>query len=90
MARTRNDVAKRLLLTMDALDLNAAELCRQSGLKPNQWSQYTALPGKRRITLAAAYKLKDKFGIALEWTFDGDVSALRSDLAAKIRRKQAA
>lgn len=89
MVRTRKDIAKRLEMTREAMGLMPAELCRQSGIKPNAWSQYTHPDGTRRISLTAAYKLKDAFGIPLEWTFDADFGSLPDRLAQKLRRPAA-
>lgn len=87
MSRSLKDVANRLETTRKALGLSAAELCRESGISPNQWSQFTDPEKyKRRITLAAAYKLKDAFGITLEWVFDGDGARLPHELALKLRK----
>jgi hypothetical protein len=36
--------------------------------------------------VAAAYKLKDAFGITLEWVFDGDRTKLPHDVALKLRK----
>jgi hypothetical protein len=57
MARSQKDIANRLELTREALGVSAAELCRETGIKPNAWSQFTNPEIKRRITLASAYKL---------------------------------
>jgi hypothetical protein len=51
----------------------------------NQWSQYVDPKGKRRITVDAVFRLKDEYGITLEWIYDGDRSRLPSDLLEKIR-----
>lgn len=86
MARSIKDIANRLEMTRGALDVSAAELCRLSGITPTQWTQFTDPKYKRRVTLNAAYKLKDAFGITLEWTLDGDPSRLPAEIAVKIRK----
>lgn len=86
MARALKDVANRLEMTRQALGLTAAELCRQTGIKPNQWSQFVKPTKKRRITVDAAYKLRDAFGVSLDWIYDGDPAALPHALAQKLRK----
>lgn len=83
--RTIPDIAERLVATQVALGKSQAELCRLSGLTETQWTQFTKPEYKRRITLACAYKLKDAFGVTLEWIYDGDRSRLPHDLAQKLR-----
>jgi transcriptional regulator with XRE-family HTH domain len=85
MARSITDVARRLVATQQALGISPAALCKESGISATQWSQFTDPAYKRRITLAAAYKLKDSFGITLEWIFDGDRTRLPYDIALKLR-----
>jgi transcriptional regulator with XRE-family HTH domain len=85
MSRTQRDVAYRLELTREALGLSPTELCKIVGMRPNQWSQYVDPKGKRRITVDAVFRLKDEFGITLEWVYDGDHSRLPADLREKIR-----
>lgn len=88
MSRGIKDIAERLELTRDAIGLSAAEICRQTGIKPNQWSQYVNPDAKRPITRQAIYKLKDNFGVTLEWLYDNDLSRMPDQLSNKIRRKR--
>jgi transcriptional regulator with XRE-family HTH domain len=90
MARSLAEIAKRLELTQEALDLPAAELCRQTDISPNAWSQFTNPESKRRITLNEAYKLRDAFGVTLDWIYDGDPSGLPQRLYKKLRIHKAA
>lgn len=86
MSRSLKDVAGRLKLIEDLLELSAADICRDTKIQPNQWSQFKNPIKKRRITLAAAYKLKDAYGITLEFIYDGDPTRLPADIAAKLRK----
>lgn len=83
--RTLPNVAKRLVATQKALGITPAELSRRAGIPPNQWTQFTDPKYKRRITMDAAYKLKDTFGITLEWIYDGDLSKLPHDIALELK-----
>lgn len=90
MARSAREVSERLEITREALGISAAELCRRAGIKQNAWSQFVNPKSKRTITRAAAYRLKDEFGITLDWTYDGDPSGLPVRIHAAIRARSAA
>lgn len=86
MGRAHQDVANRLLLLQRALGLKAADICRKTKIGTNAWSQYTDPNGKRRITLTAAYRLKDAYGVTLEWIYDDDETRLPQDIAIALRK----
>lgn len=88
MAQRLNEMAARLLQTRLALGYpQQAAFCRELGVPPNQWNQYET--GARRITMPVAQKLKRRFGVSLDWTYDGDVSNLPHGLATSLFRKAA-
>lgn len=89
MSRSLKDIKNRLELTRDALGVSDAELCRQTGIAANSWSQFLSPNTKRRITLDAAYKLKDRYGVTLEWIYDGDLASLPGRISAKLPKKAA-
>lgn len=84
MSRSLNDLAKRLHQIETAIGKRATDICKDTGIAPNAWSQYKNPDLKRPITLDAAFKLKDAYGITLEFTFDGDRSHLSADIAEKL------
>lgn len=84
--RSISAIAERLIATQKALDVSPAELCRESGITATQWTQFTDPEYKRRITLAAAYKLKDAYGVTLEWIFDGERARLPHEIANKLKK----
>lgn len=86
MSKSLKDIASRLEMTRDALEINAAELCRRTGIKPNQWSQFINPAKKRRITIDAALRLCEEFGLTLDWIYRGDPSGLPDRLVRKIRK----
>jgi transcriptional regulator with XRE-family HTH domain len=86
MTRSLPEVCRRLVATQQALGISPAELSERSDIPPNQWTQFTNPKYKRRITLVAAFKLKDTFGITLEWIFDGDNSRLPHEIANKLKK----
>lgn len=89
LVRSPVDVAYRLQIAQEILGLKAAELCRLTGIKPNQWSQFLNPDMKRRITLEAAYKIKDEFGITLEWIYDGDRNRLPAHFVKRLLELEA-
>lgn len=83
MAESLKSLAARLKLTREALELTAAELCRQIDCKPNRWSQYEA--GERKITLEVANALCDEFGLSLDWIYRANPAQLPHSLRVKMR-----
>lgn len=81
MGRTTKDIAARLVLVRDALGISDAELCRRSGIATNAWSQYL---NKRRISIAAMYKLLDTFGVPLQYVLNDDMRQMPLEMAQKI------
>lgn len=75
-------IARRLELSRRALGMTAAQLCRQSGIAPNTWSQWEN--GVGRPDLDGALQLTRTFGLTLDWIYEGDISGIRHELAVKI------
>ena len=82
--RSQQAIAKRLIVTRDALGLRPSEVADRAGLKRNAYSQYES--GTRRISLEAAWALVDTFDLDLNWIYGGDMSRLPYDLANKISK----
>ena len=80
-------LASRLKLTQDALELSGADIHRTTGIKPNRWSQY--VNDKRPITLDAAGKFCDQYGVTLDWIYRADPSGLPQKLHNKIVGRKA-
>jgi transcriptional regulator with XRE-family HTH domain len=74
VAEIEDSTADRLAKLRKTLRLSAAQLCRETGFAANRWSQYES--GARPITLTAANKLCDLYGVTLDWIFRGDDSGL--------------
>lgn len=90
-AAKRDPIALRLETTRVALGhKNQAEFAKGANLSQNRYNQYET--GERRITIDAALKLKRKYGISLDWIYDGDRyglpqgirSALPADLEGRL------
>jgi hypothetical protein len=82
----RSPIAYRLALFTKATGLIQAEICRRSGLKENAYSQF--VNGQRRLTIDAAMKLRDTFGVTLEYLYAGDMKGLPYSMGAAIEASQ--
>jgi transcriptional regulator with XRE-family HTH domain len=82
MPMTPKDIGRRLLRTREALGLSQAEFCRQIGVERNLYNPFEK--GRRRITIDVAMKIRDRYGITLDWTYAGDPHALPSALYHKL------
>ena len=81
-------IASRLLRTREALGLNQREFAMRANLKPNRYSQYET--GVRALTIDAALRICDEYGISLDWLYRGDRSRLPHHLAIDIARIEGA
>lgn len=82
MALNIPQIAARLTLLREALDLNQADFCREAEIAPNQWNQFET--GKRQITLRVAAKLKERYGASLDWVYLGDSAGIPRRLFEKL------
>lgn len=84
----REDVARRLLETREALELDQQHFGTRAGLSQPQYNQYEN--GKRLLTLPAAMKLCDAYGLTMDWLYRGDPAGLQLRLwdGIRARRKQ--
>ena len=78
MRVTPKTIGRRLLRTRQALKLSQAEFCRQIGVERNLYNPFEK--GRRRITIDVAMKIRDRYGVTLDWIYAGDPHALPSDL----------
>jgi len=85
---TTRHIAARLLRTREALGLNQREFAMRANLKPNRYSQYET--GVRALTIDAALRICDEYGISLDWLYRGDRSRLPHHLAIDIARIEGA
>lgn len=82
MAEQIKAIAKRLVRTREALGLTQAEFCIQIGVEKNIYNPFEK--GRRRITIDVALKIRDRFGVSLDWIYCGQVAALPVDLFNKL------
>lgn len=84
MPNVLKEMGKRLVATREALGMTAADLCRAIDVTQSRWSQYES--GKRRITMDVALRLKQTYGISLDWIYAGDPSSLPQRIFQKLGR----
>ncbi len=80
--RSSLDIAWRLRVTLDALNINQADFARRCGFEPpkvNNW-----VKGKASPSLPNAHTICDHLPVTLDWIYRGDASKLPGDLQAKI------
>jgi ribosome-binding protein aMBF1 (putative translation factor) len=82
MPRRAKSIGRRLLKTREALGLSQAEFCRRIGVQRNLYNPFEK--GRRRITIDVATKIRDRYGISLDWIYCADQRALPSDLYQKL------
>jgi transcriptional regulator with XRE-family HTH domain len=86
--RTTEHIATRLRHTRQAFGVNQREFANRVNLKPNRYSQYET--GARPLTIEAAHRICDEYGVTLDWLYRGDRSRLPHHLAIEIARIEAA
>ncbi len=83
-------LSRRLQMTAHALGVSGADIHRTTGIKPARWSQYVNPEYKRPITLDAAAKLCDAYGLTLDWIYRADPSGLPKHLHDKLAASEVA
>lgn len=81
-------VGRRLRVVRLGLGKSAADMCRELGTTDRAWSQWEN--GKRLLDVLVAVRLKERYGITLDWLYDGDSARLPPHLADRARRGAAA
>lgn len=77
-------VGKRLGWTREALGFDKAQFAREIDVDKGSVTHWEK--GDRPLTLLGAIKIRERFGIPLDWLFCGDKSLLRGELYEKIQR----
>jgi len=83
------DTARRLKLSRAALGIeDQRDFGEGAGLEQSLYNRFET--GKRLLTLQAALKLCEVYGLTLDWLYRGDPSGLPYTLATRLRdiRKQ--
>lgn len=80
--RSIEAIAKRLRQTREALGMKQAEFAERANIPNNTYNQYEQAKG--RPSLDFAFKLRDTYGISLDWIYDGDPSGLPHRIAKNL------
>jgi hypothetical protein len=80
-------VAERLRLLREALGIDQAEMCRQTGIGTSAWNN--AETGDNRIGVDNAMKIRKRYSVGLDYVYANDYTAIPSKLATKIGRLRA-
>lgn len=83
-ARTRpsdylQQVGRRVRMTRLALDKSPADMCLEMKVSRQAWSQWEN--GKRLFDILVAVRLKQRYGVPLDWLYAGDPAGLPPRLA---------
>jgi len=78
-------ISTRLVETRIALGFaEQAAFARELGIAKNTWNAFET--ADRRISIGAAFKLRERFRIPLDWTYYGDSRNLPDAVWEKIRK----
>lgn len=77
-------IGRRLAFAIDALGKNQADVCREVGFSTAQLSQYCT--GRRVLTLTSAIKLREAYGLTLDYLFFGDMGGLPTRVSDDLRK----
>ncbi len=83
-ARSVGAIARRLIASRVHFGLNQISFSKKAEIPDNTYNQYER--GKSRPSLDYAFRLKDTYGLTLEWIYEGDPSNLNYNLAQAILR----
>lgn len=84
----KQNVARRLTLLRDVLELNQTEFGEQIGVSQSRYSMWET--ADRLLPPDIAIKICETFGVTTDWLYRGDPNAMPMDLWKKIRVLQSA
>lgn len=77
------ETAERLRQARMAINPNQSEFARRAHLSQNRYNQYET--AQRPLTLDAALKLRDTYGLTLDYLFRGDTALVPHGLMERLR-----
>jgi len=83
--REIEQIATRLRDARMAINPNQSDFAKGAGLAQNRYNQYET--GIRPLTLDAALKLRDAYGLSLDYLFRGDASMVPHALIERLREQ---
>lgn len=85
MARPYDDIAERLREAREALGLSQAEFARRARIGKNTMNNWES--GDYRVSLNGALKLRETYGLPLDFIYCGNVDMLPNKIASAFRDK---
>lgn len=86
MGDNPRQIARRVRLTRLALGFETqARFTAYLGINNGLYNTFEKPTSGRRISLAAAFKIRERFGVSLDWIYCGDPSLLPVELYRKIQ-----
>jgi transcriptional regulator with XRE-family HTH domain len=82
----QHDVARRLILSREAVGMEQQDFADLAGLSQPRLSQYET--GTRMLTLRAAMMICERHLLTLDWLFRGDPSSLPGNIRDKINSQR--
>lgn len=77
------EIADRLKQARLAINPNQSEFAKRAGMTQHRYNQYET--GARPLTLDAARKLRDTYGLTLDYLFCGDATMIPHGLMERLR-----
>lgn len=78
---TDDDIARRLIAIREHFDLNQVEFADSLHLAKNTLNGYET--GARSLSLETAKRIRDRFGISLDWLLFGDIGQPSHELVVR-------
>ncbi|HWK44897.1 MAG TPA: helix-turn-helix transcriptional regulator [Stellaceae bacterium] len=76
------EIAARLTATREALGFTQQEMATSVGVERTAWANWEA--ARNLPNMLALARLRERYGVTLDWIIVGDPSGLRHSLATKI------
>lgn len=80
--RQDKDIARRLTAVREHFNLNQAEFAAKLNIAKNTLNGFER--GSRPLTLETARRIRNRFGVSLDWLLFGDIGQPRQDLAEQL------
>lgn len=76
------DIARRLVATREHFKLNQMQFAEKLHMAKNTLNGYET--GARQLTLEAAKRIHERFGVSVDWLLFGRIGQPRQDLAEEL------
>ena len=80
-----DDIARRLIAVREEQGLSQVAMAHEINVAKNTLNGYEK--GTRSLTLETAKRIRDRFGVSIDWLLNGDVGQPGHELAVKLGPK---